>query len=361
MNMWNVRGWDNLAGANPGIVAAREELMRWLYQVPPGAERDSWRARLTSKLDHPHFSVRLELYLHHFFKERGWEVDIEPELAGANGRPDFRLRWGGYEILVEAKVVLDPILVQQQDLRLKSLADGLSKKLTRAVSIRPLRDLPPNLPYGRIASEIEKKANAVALVQEFKIKGEPQDPPYELEVTIVLEDKPTPHSGVGIAVGQAHDANTGQRMRRAIIDKSRKYGKPDMPLVIMVWPQASLYHSGPENDDLTALAGDIYWQEMLVRQSNGVFSQKNEDDSRRYSRVSAVGIYRFSWDWRDNPRHDLHVYHNPYADYPVSRSVFQGIPQGFFNMDMDKLAWLDNIPPRPANSIIYPRDGETYT
>lgn len=366
MNMWNVHGRDNLIGNKPGIVAAREELMQWLKDVP-GIERDRWRNRLKSK-DHHHFSVRLELYLHHFFRERGWEIDIEPELAGADGRPDFRLRQGKHEIMVEAKALLDPESAEQQDTRLKSLSDGLSEKLSRTVSIHPLSDMPPNLPFRNIASEIENKADAVELVQEFRIEDEHVGCPYELEVTIVLEDKPTPYTDVGVTVGQAQDANAGQRMREAIIRKvkTRKYGKLDTPLVIVVWPQTPLYHSGPDNDDRIALSGDDVQQETLsgefIENSkfNGVFNLKNNDGSPRYSRISAVGIYRFSHDSRDNSHHELYVYHNPYADHPVSHSVFQGIPQGVCNVNTGQLEWLDNLRPRGANVFVStdPKDGE---
>ena len=368
MNKWNVQGWDSLVGDKPGIVAAREELMRWLKNVP-GVERDKWHNRLKSK-NHHHFSVRLELYLHHFFRERGWEIDIEPELAGASDRPDFRLRQGEYEILVEAKTLLDPESAEKQDTHLKSLADGLSEKLKRTVSIHPLSDLPPNLSYKDIASAIEKKAGAVEPVQKFRIAGEHVGCPYELEVTIVLEDKPTPYTDVGITVGQAQDANPGQRMRmrEAIIGKGRtsKYGKLDTSLVIIVWPQTSLYSPGPDNDDRIALSGDMDWREVFpggfreFSEPNGVFNLKNSDGARRYSRISAVGIYLFSWDSRDNPRHELYVYHNPYADHPVSHSVFQGIPQGVCNISTGQLEWLDNLRPRGANVFVStdPKDGE---
>ncbi len=341
-------------------------MRQWLKGVP-GTERDKWNNRLKSK-DHHHFSVRLELYLYHFFRERGWTIDIEPELVGARGRPDFRLRQGEYEILVEAKTLLDPDSAEKQDIRLKSLADGLSEKLSRTVSIHPLSDLPPNLPYRNIASEIENKADAVELVQEFRIEGEYVGCPYELEVTIVLEDKPTLYTDVGITVGQAQDANAGQRMREAIIEKgrTRKYGKLDTPLVIVAWPQTSYYIAGPDNDDRIALSGDMDWREVFLggfrefSEPNGVFNLKNRNGARRYSRISAVGIYRFSWDSCDNPCHELYVYHNPYAGHPVSHSVFQGIPQGVCNINTGQLEWLDNLRPRGANVFVStdPKDGE---
>ena len=211
MALWNIRGWDHLKGGNPGVTAAREDILQMLSKVPD-PHRSNWKHRLESKLDHSHFSTRLEIYLHHFFRERGWGIGIEPDLPDTSNHPDFRLRYNSSEILVEAKTLIDSKPVEQQDTRLMSLADGLSKRLSRTVSIHPLIDLPPNLPYRRIAADIHRKASDVELAREFRVEGKHEGFPYELEVTIVLEEKPTPHSGVGVTVGQAQNAGVGPRM-----------------------------------------------------------------------------------------------------------------------------------------------------
>ena len=324
--------------------------MRQLAGVPK-SHRDTWEKRLKSQLDHPHFSVRLELYLHHFFKRNGWKVDIEPDLPNTTNRPDFLLRDGKREILVEAKTLLDSEPVEQQDERLKELADGLSKKLARKVHIHPLFDLPNvSLPYKRIAAEIEQRASATAiekwksgeLVQEFPIEGEHQGYQYSLHVTIV----PSPSGGIGGWVTQAHEDNTDKRLREAITEKAKKYGKPGIPFVIAVWPKMSFYMSGyPSDDDYAALfGGDELWTVTGKSQFNlnGVFYCKNHDGTRRYSHVSAVVLYLFKYDL--DPPHTgrslLRVYHNPFADHRLNSEVFHGVPQGFVNFDSNELQWI---------------------
>ena len=128
MGKWYKQGWETLEGNQPAVVAARERVLRHLQEVPE-PNRAAWEKRLTSKIDHSHFSVRLEISLHHFFKEGGWEVYIEPELPRTSNRPDFRIRRGASELLVEAKTVLDPQPVDQQDNRLRILVDGVSDRL----------------------------------------------------------------------------------------------------------------------------------------------------------------------------------------------------------------------------------------
>ena len=351
MAMWNVRGGDHLKGDNPGVTAAREEILQMLSEVPD-PHRSNWKHRLKSKLDHSHFSTHLEIYLHHFFKERGWGIEIEPDLPDTTHKPDFRLRRNDSEILVEAKTLVDSKPVEQQDIRLMSLADGLSKRLNRTVSIHPLTDLPHNLPYKRIASEIKQMASDVGLVQEFTVEGEHLGHRYELEVTIIFEDKPTPQAGVGVVLGQAQDADTGLRMREAIIAKAGRYGKPNIPLVIMVWPQTSLYNSGSKNDDRIALAGDDNWLNDFPKPS-GVFTLKRNDGTEHYSRVSAVGIYKFSYNYDNSHNHSLRVYHSPFADHPLDDSVFQGVPQARVDLATGELIWTDNDCPVESTKASY--------
>ena len=351
MNKLNIHGWEHLSGSNFSVVAVRKEVLRQLEDVPE-PHRSKWEKRLKSKLDHSHFSVRLEIYLHNFFKERGCGIDIEPELPGTNNRPDFRVSRGEHEILVEAKTLVDPIPVQQQDTRLRTLADGLSGKLNRTVSIHPYIDLPPSLPNRHIAAEIEKRASDVGPLQEFRVADEHQGYPYELEVTIMLDEKPAPTADIGRMVSQAQESRTGQRMRKEIVQKAGKYGKPGIPLVIVVWPQTWLYEPGPlpdhetPGDDYIALVGDEVWPELtfgeFTRSSkfNGAFCKRRQDGSRAHPHVSAVAVYQFSFPVNKNHHlHDLRIFHNASANRPLSKDTFQGIPQCTIDTTAGQVQW----------------------
>ena len=340
MEKWYKQGWETLEGQQPKVVAAREKLLRQLLEVPE-PNRAAWEKRLTSKLDHSHFSVRLEISLHHFFKERGWETDIEPELLGTSNRPDFRFRRDANELLVEAKTVLDPQPVDQQDSRLRILVDGLSNRLSRAISIHPCFDLPPSLPNRRIAAEIEKKAAGAELLQEFRIEGEHQGHPYSLDVTILLADEQNSLAGVGATIGQAYSVDIGNPMRKAIQEKAIKYGNMDVPFVVAVWPKVGSHFPYPNDDDLVALFGDKVWHVPApgmqgvaeTVKPNGVFTLQGEYGTRRYSRVSAVMVCQLD-------RADYHrVYHNPFADRPLASDIFLGIPQCFIDLTSGREQW----------------------
>ena len=171
MPKFSAQGWSHLSGDHPEIAAVRNDILRLLQKVPE-PHRSEWAKRLKSKLNHPHFSVRLEIVLHHFFKERGWKVRIEPDLPGTKNKPDFLVGKDDHRLIVEAKTVLGPESDIQQDSRLMQLANGLSSKLKRTVLVLPMLDLPSSLPNRRIVAEIEDRATKVEPLQEFRVERE---------------------------------------------------------------------------------------------------------------------------------------------------------------------------------------------
>lgn len=340
MMKFNVHGWEHLSGNHSEIVEIRKDVLQQLGEVQE-PHRSVWEKRLKSKLDHSHFSVRLEIFLHHFFNKRGWQISIEPELPGTPNSPDFLLSKAEHGMIVEARTVLGAKSEMQQDSRLMQLADGLSRKLSRTVLIHPMIDLPSSLPSRRIAAEIENRSSRFELLQEFYIEGEHQGQPYSLEVTVILEDKPGSTADVGVTAGQAVHVEIGHPVREAILKKAKKdYGEIDAPFVIATWPKLPWHFSDSDDDDLVALYGDEVWvgpsySDLRVsHMPNGVFTLQREDDSRRYSHVSAVVFYH------PDKSDFLKVYHNPFARRPVRTDAFKGIPQCYIDLATGKAQWL---------------------
>ncbi len=244
-------------------------------------------------------------------------------------------------MMVEAKTVLGAESERQQDSRLMQLADHLGGKLNRTVLIHPIIDLPSSLPNRRIVAKVEDRASEVELLQEFYIEGEHQGRPYLLEVTVILEDKTSPTSDVGITIGQAVDVKIGHPVREAIQQKAKKdYGEVDAPFVIAIWPKLPWHFSFGDNDDLVALCGDKEWQEQNysewreVVKPSGVFNIKRKDGTYRYSHVSAVLFCH-----PDNIE-PLRVYHNPFARCSIRVDVFKGISQCSIDLATGKAQWL---------------------
>ena len=339
MTKLNVQGWGHLSGNHPEIVEIRSDVLQQLGVVPE-PHRSRWEKRLKSKLDPSHFSVRLEIFLHHFFNARGWRIGIEPDLPGTRNRPDFLVSKGDHRMVVEAKTVLGAESDMQQDSHLMQLADGISGKLNCTVLIHPMIDLPSSLPNRRIAAEIENRASEVDLLQEFFVEGRHQGQPYSLEVTVISEDKPSSTADVGVTIGQAVDVKIGHPVREAIRAKAKKYGGLEAPFVIAIWPKLPFHFSFGDDDDLVALYGDKTWQWpdhsdlREVVKPNGVFTVKRKDGSHRYSQVSAVLLCH-----PDNTD-PIRVYHNPFAKRSIGTDTFKGIPKCTIDLATGKEQWL---------------------
>lgn len=330
--MWNVRGWQRLTvHDDPPLVAARQEFQSWLTEVPEPWQ-SKWRGRLEGAQDHPHLSVRLELYLHHYFKSEGWAVDIEREMPGSPNKPEFRVTRGQDRILVEAKAILDEQTIAQETGRLRQVADNLSGKLSRDVIIEPLSHLPPTtLPASRIKAQIEQRATTqIDEVLEFDISDVHQGMQYSLKVVLFPKSPDTTQpGGVGGTISGVHMLNIGKRIRDALEKKAGKYGSIDMPFVIAVYGAGEFPVQA--EDEFDSLFGDrvrnVHSSSQVTekRKPNGFFTSVREG-KRRHEHISAVLFYRFKW-LENTHRHLLHIYHNPFALRPLNQDLFLGVPQ----------------------------------
>ena len=177
---WDIHGWKHLTvHDDPPLVAARTEFLTWLDEIPEPHRTDLSR-RLKGKIDHPHFSARLELFMHHYFAANGWPIQIHPDVPDTENHPDFLVEYENNQFLVECRSVMDQQPVAQQDQRLRQLADEISQKLSVPVMLQPLEDLPPNLPATQIRHEISRRIHKDSEIQEIDIKGEHQNTRYGL-------------------------------------------------------------------------------------------------------------------------------------------------------------------------------------
>ncbi len=347
--MWDIRGWKHLTvHDDPPLVAARQKFLSWLAEVPE-PNRTVWEGRLKSDLDHPHFSVRFELYLHNYFKSNGWDLEIEPEMRGTSNKPDFKVSHGDDCILVEAKVVLDEKGTAQQTQRLRQLADNLTNKLSRYIIIQPLSDLPTSLPTSKIRNQVEQHVKILAdEVLEFDLRDVHLNTPYTLKVVILPKgSEPDKAGGIGGTVSGVHTLAIGRRIRDALEQKAGKYGDIDVPFLIAVYGKGEFPLK--TRDEVDALFGDRVFLVPTKRRGavtegrkpNGFFiSMRNE--THRHKQVSAVLFYRFKW-LEDNHVHQIHIYHNPFAQRIVNTNLFLGVPQ-MVPCDDGNMRWINGEP-----------------
>ena len=344
--IWDVHGWGHLAVNNdPPLLAARKEFLEWLDEVPE-PHRSDLESRLKSRLDHAHFSARLELYIHHYAISRGWPTTIHPDVPGTANHPDFLLEPDESPFLLECKSVLDAEAMAQQDQRLKRLADDLSRKMGITVILHPLHDLPGNLPVRRIRKEIEQQIHAQIEVQETEIWGDHQGERYGIKVLAFPDNQADDfQGGVEGLVSQAQTITTSQRIREQLQEKARKYGALGLPFVIAVSAETK-FPARTENE-VDAIFGDRVWNIHRTdgvsesRRADGLFTMTH-DGRPRYSRVSAVLVYRFKW-LEGGHDHRIHIYHNPNADLPLDQRIFASTPQ-FVPSTGTLMRWIGGEP-----------------
>ena len=320
----SARGWGRLQNDRPEVVALREQLLSWLKEVEEPCQTQ-WSNRLKSNNDHSFYPVVLELFLHHSFVNRGWQIAVEPQLVDTSKRPDFLLKLAEERVIVEAKVLFDSPQIAIQDNRFRELSENLSKKLNLAILIHPRRLPPYSLPSRSIADQIERKARDLENAKYFTIKGKHQGCPYELEVT-VLDSVGEIQSGVMASVGQWTRDTACLRLREAIQEKAGKYGVLGMPFVVTVWPSFPYY--AQKEHDIEALLGDVVWEldwgteEFSRRHSpNGIFTEM-KDGKHRWAHVSAVATCQPT-DAESTPT----LYHNPHTTFPMTGQLFEGWQQ----------------------------------
>ena len=347
VSMWNIKGWQRLTVRDdPQLVAAKQELLLWLDEVPEPWQ-SIWKGRLQGTLDHTHLSVRLELYLHHYFKSSGWAVEIEPELSGTLNRPDFRVTSDADRFYVEAKAILDEQTIAQETDRLRQLADYLSSKLSREVIIEPLSDLPLSLSTKKIKAQIEQCANTqVDKVVEFDLSDVHLGAQYTLKIIILPRNyNSTQSASVGGMISGVHILTIGKRVREVLEQKADKYGSFDIPFIIAIYGAG--HFPVQASDELDALFGDRIWsvhsgsQLTEMRKPNGFFTSEREW-GRRHKDVAAVLFYRFKW-LESTHAHLAHIYHNPFANRPVNPVLLPGLPQAMLD-DNGILNWINGKP-----------------
>lgn len=347
--MWDIRGWKSLTAHDDApLVAAREEFLSWLSKVPQ-PHQASWKVRLMSALDHPHYSVRLELYLHHYFESNGWHIDIEPEMLGSPNKPDFKVCHGEDCIFVEAKAVLEEKSTAQQTQRLRQLADNLTNKLSRYIIIQPLSDLPASLPTRKIRNQVEQRVKTMTdEVLEFDLWDVHLNTSYSLKVVILPKgSEPSEVGGIGGTVSGVRTLAIGKRIRDALEQKADKYGDIDVPFLIAIYGKGEF--PVKTIDEVDALFGDRVFlvpikgrrAVMESRKPDGFFTSMR-GGTHRHERVSAVMFYRFKW-LEDSHVHQIHIYHNPFAQRTINTSLFPEVPQ-MVPRDEEKMVWINGEP-----------------
>lgn len=318
----------------PYWAAIRDELEDW-FAAFPTEEAESLRSRYRSRRREQHYAAWWELYLHRLFRALGFQVAVHPRLPGVGGRPDFLISNGQDRFLLEAATtfsgVVDPDRDEDRENWLRATIRGIrNPNFFVSLHVQVAGRETPSV--REIVGPIERwleslDADEILATQDIpERRFAPRDWEFELHaLPVSLEHRGDPdHEILGSYMGAVGWINDAEKLRRALENKRRKYGTPEVPLVVAVLLMSTYFDDG---DVEKALLGDTafqYYQVQspgeerphdgkFVRLPNGFWYQ---DGRPRGTRVAGVltGIRIFPETMMERwPR----LWHNPWATHPL--------------------------------------------
>lgn len=336
----------------------RALLEEWFDHYPRSGKQEL-RNRFRSKNDIHHQAAFFELFLHELLLRLECKLELHPKLDRTTKVPDFIVDSPSNEkFYLEATVVTgESAKIQAARTRENIVYDVLDRLVKSpdyflTLSVKGSPDTPP--PAKKLASYINSQLKLLDYdeISSIYISRNFHNLPrwyfehngWRIEIRPAPKFKLRGREGVrpiGTRIAGFTWIDNRIPIRDSIIEKGRKYGELDLPVVIAV---NALDHVD-ETDILEALYGKekyiinisddttIVSEPRFTRTPDGVWTGRK---GPRYTRISAVLIVT-QLSTYNIPRSSLRLYHNPWAQIPyrsVLTQLHQAIPiNGIIHME----------------------------
>src|SRR5271157_922747 len=337
---------------SPQEGAIRERLESWFLRYPESNARNL-RERLRSEDGQQHNAAFFELLLHEFLLRFGCRVEVEAGGSSRTTKPDFLvedpcgLKWYLEAVTVSAK----PSPTREAQQIVNSLCDWLNERLPRRdflLFVSYTGNPSGSLPRKRVLKFLLDKLGSCdysTVLGVSRTRGHAALPSWEypwgacrIRFQLVPRKESAREDARVRVLGYPNLAQETllermvDRMRDAISEKARKYGRLEAPFVVALnVPDWSVHGV----DIMLALFGwdDVAYgfsvgpdlMKLGMPRPRGVWLEGASDHGKRYTRLSAVAFCsRLSpWSIDDN---NLCLYNNPWAEYPYE-SVLNRLPR----------------------------------
>ncbi len=226
------------------FAVVRVKLNQWFRHYPE-SEQKELKKRFESRA---HFDdAFFELYMHEFFFSKGYQLMVHPKLEHTSKQPDFLVSKDGKPLFyLEVKVVRDQSDEERDyEEKRRKIARELDKlgNFPYWISIRKLRLKNQNSFSVRPVIDIIQRESALFDYYRMLEKSERESLSFENEnISIELCFWARSNSnleGLNRAVGaqsyfDAKIVDTHIAILKAIQEKAKRYGKPDLPLMIAI-------------------------------------------------------------------------------------------------------------------------------
>jgi hypothetical protein len=312
----------------------RQTLEAWFGRYP-AAERDDLRRRFRSKIEGQHRAAWWELYLHELFMRLGYDVELHPALPDSNARPDFRLRRGDSDLLIEATVVFSGIVAGEEGrgapawlveaidtveapgffVMVKTVQQRGNERLKRREVAGPIQTWLDGLDPDKAARSYE--ANGELPRYQLQCRG--WEVSFEaVSVKAAARGKPG-HRVYGGGPAMAGYVDDVEQLYDKLRDKAGRYGRPQVPLLTAVLCTSAFMESHDIEQALygreaVEITGSGTGGSRLIRQPNGFWYYGNAPVNQRVSAVlTGVGLHHANVG-RGTPS----LWINPWANYPFA-------------------------------------------
>jgi hypothetical protein len=321
------------SSARPVARDARQTIEMWVAEYP-AKSLARWLGDFRSNDDAQHISAFFELFLVRFFQANDWKIlEVEPEIDGVKGKPDFLIEGpDGVPVVVEAIVPNDK--ADSERGKEKLIAD-----IKDAINAVRIPDHYLMLEAIEAPTEAINKANLIGALNAWIASKPGKDDAFEYKdkgalVNIKLLHRPgrdvdsPEYRAIGIEMGGVSVSTPGDLVKKGLERKASKYKELELPYLIALnargfhdteddylaatyGTQAARFSMGPDG-----LTGDPEW----IRNHDGLF---NDGGRPRKQHVSGVLLFNgvAPWNWSD--RYSCMI-HNAFAHKSLGDLSFGG-------------------------------------
>ena len=315
---------------HPTEARVRALMNKWFAEYPESARADL-KGRFRSKDHGQHVGALNELFLHALFRHLGYEVDVTPVGSDNASRPDFLLT---SDVMPNFDLEATVAEVSEDESKRRRRAAILYDSIDRITSadfmlaIKSWSGPGTDFQYRELRKELQRwldglDADSIPPVHELD-----DLPAYDFchngwqiqfwavpveNESLDLDDDRI----VGMRFTGMHQLDSTGHIRRALEDKTTKYGAHDRPFVIAV-------SAGPDNPYLSirSLRLALFGHNTAVLDDQGRFVESRREGSGtlwhhgapRNTRVSGVILVKRLDAWNVSTRKPIYM-ENPWAKH----------------------------------------------
>ena len=340
-------------GDFPGGQERRDRLESWFRKYPRDWQ-DDLRGRFRSKLHDTHEGAFFELFLHELLTNLGFKLEIHPTLPDSDDRPDFLACDGSKCFYLEAATTgegsgpFTPTNREQEIIEeLEKLTSSdfnllieITGELSRSIRKEPLRSKFNNLLLqghdpDEVKAAVDVRGIDAAPSAQYETDG------WRIQAWLSPISRPArrhcERRRIMVNFRHARWTNSIDPVRNKLKGKGKKYGDPQIPLVIAVGTR-DMFYNGRRHDKEVLFGNEVilYVDDVpeLACEPNGVWSRGRGTGIGAFLSVQKADIWNFH-------QSSGCLYVNPSQSSIALPEALLRLPHGI--LTQGQMTWFDGV------------------